>query len=541
MASQWNSDWPKPKIAISRETTYVTGPLRENGYVDYVAALNRHCSEGVVPENNAAIALWQAHGPKGIHPKIRTVYFQMLGIAKPLDDGEYLLSFDEFLQLQEGWIKPGGNTPEDCSQTMNAYEPILQAGRSPWSAEEHPTVAALLERNARPLHTFVEGMKRSRFYSPLLPVYGERLLQLDWSFLAGPSREAMRQLLARAMLRIQQGKETEAWDDILACHRLARLIAQQPFFIDQLIASTIESCAYTRTATLAQRCPITSGQVARFLTDLQELPVRWTWRECWDLGERFVHLDMLSNAAAHGYECPQPPSDDQYDDVTKELLLDMHRQSEPWHQACKRLCDNPTLDWDEAFRCCNAVFDRIVAAFDIPTSAECYRALMAIENEIQNDGERTLKEAQNGKSSVAASPKELAVRFIRLWMGLNCGSFGNVPLIDCKSQTYVNLGRLALALAGYRHDHGAYPAALDELSPKYLAEIPQDPFSGDKLHYQLENGGYLLYSVGPNGKDDGGRNFNEENEDWSNYESATEEEKSWDDIAIHTSPPNVCH
>ena len=62
-----NSDakLPRPKITISKETTYITEPLRADGCVDYVAAVKRHCSEGVTPENNAAIPFWQAVGPKG--------------------------------------------------------------------------------------------------------------------------------------------------------------------------------------------------------------------------------------------------------------------------------------------------------------------------------------------------------------------------------------------------------------------------------------------------------------------------------------------
>ena len=35
---------------------------------------------------------------------------------------------------------------------------------------------------------------------------------------------------------------------------------------------------------------------------------------------------------------------------------------------------------------------------------------------------------------------------------------------------------------------------------------PQDIFSGGALHYKPQADGYLLYSVGPNGIDDGGRN-----------------------------------
>ena len=68
------------------------------------------------------------------------------------------------------------------------------------------------------------------------------------------------------------------------------------------------------------------------------------------------------------------------------------------------------------------------------------------------------------------------------------------------------LTKLAFALAEYRARHGSYPAKLADLVPKYVAAVPQDIFSGGALHYTLQGDGYLLYSVGPNGKDDGGRN-----------------------------------
>ena len=48
---------------ISKETTYITEPLRKDGYPDYVAAMNQRLSQGVTPENNAAVPFWKAMGP----------------------------------------------------------------------------------------------------------------------------------------------------------------------------------------------------------------------------------------------------------------------------------------------------------------------------------------------------------------------------------------------------------------------------------------------------------------------------------------------
>ena len=65
-----------------------------------------------------------------------------------------------------------------------------------------------------------------------------------------------------------------------------------------------------------------------------------------------------------------------------------------------------------------------------------------------------------------------------------------------------DFGDLITVEAAYHADHGDYPEQLTALAPAYLKTIPQDLFSGQPLHYQRGENAYLLYSVGPNMKDD---------------------------------------
>ncbi len=65
--------------------------------------------------------------------------------------------------------------------------------------------------------------------------------------------------------------------------------------------------------------------------------------------------------------------------------------------------------------------------------------------------------------------------------------------------------QLALALSAYHMETKSYPVKLADLVPRYIDAVPKDQFSGQELHYAREGSGYLLYSVGPNGVDDGGR------------------------------------
>jgi hypothetical protein len=80
---------------------------------------------------------------------------------------------------------------------------------------------------------------------------------------------------------------------------------------------------------------------------------------------------------------------------------------------------------------------------------------------------------------------------------------------DRAEQAQRNL-HIAFALAAFRHDNGAYPKQLNELAPKYLPQIPNDLFSEKPLIYRPHEKGYLLYSVGANGIDEGGRWFNDD-------------------------------
>ncbi len=61
------------------------------------------------------------------------------------------------------------------------------------------------------------------------------------------------------------------------------------------------------------------------------------------------------------------------------------------------------------------------------------------------------------------------------------------------------------AIRLYEFDRGAPPERLAELVPDFLARVPQDPFNAfSELRYRRQAGGWLLYSLGPDRRDDSG-------------------------------------
>jgi hypothetical protein len=71
-------------------------------------------------------------------------------------------------------------------------------------------------------------------------------------------------------------------------------------------------------------------------------------------------------------------------------------------------------------------------------------------------------------------------------------------------RAHLRLLRAQLALREYRLRTGRYPDSLQELFSGPLRETALDPFTETPLPYRRTGAGYLLYSVGPDARDDGG-------------------------------------
>jgi hypothetical protein len=73
-----------------------------------------------------------------------------------------------------------------------------------------------------------------------------------------------------------------------------------------------------------------------------------------------------------------------------------------------------------------------------------------------------------------------------------------------RAETDRSLTIAAIALKRHYLRHGKYPNTLSALVPEFLPAIPQDFMDGQPLRYRHEDNSFTLYSVGDNGRDDGG-------------------------------------
>lgn len=122
-------------------------------------------------------------------------------------------------------------------------------------------------------------------------------------------------------------------------------------------------------------------------------------------------------------------------------------------------------------------------------------------------------------------PSRAALRN-RVFCNLLLPALDTAMLRACQAQAFTQLAIAACALERHRLARGSYPESLAALAPEF-GPLPPDPMNGQPFRYERTADGYFrLWSIGWNGKDDGGtvaltgtpasksRNINFEQGDW---------------------------
>ena len=151
--------------------------------------------------------------------------------------------------------------------------------------------------------------------------------------------------------------------------------------------------------------------------------------------------------------------------------------------------------------------------------------LYQVRNKLTAEHCQALTTALRKFENLAESPEEVLLRD-RIWKQYANGWHGHLMYIldeysneslynmdDAflsayrREQALMRLLQVELAIQAWQITHQQPPTSLSELVPQYLPEIPVDPFSpgGSLLQYRQAETGYILYSVGQNGKDDDGK------------------------------------
>ncbi|MAY74148.1 MAG: hypothetical protein CMJ31_05355 [Phycisphaerae bacterium] len=92
-----------------------------------------------------------------------------------------------------------------------------------------------------------------------------------------------------------------------------------------------------------------------------------------------------------------------------------------------------------------------------------------------------------------------------MMLGVMLPAVNRSAVVSQTTTQAIEAAQVAVALARHRAATGAWPATLDEIDDRFLPEVPIDRFDAQPLRYRLTEDGPLLYSIGMDGDDDGGR------------------------------------
>ncbi len=481
----------RPRFPLSRVTTFVTGPLTHEGYVDYAAALIAIRTKGLKPEDNAAVILWRVMGPKPEGSLVSEPHFTAIGMKRPPEAGPYLLGLTQYIKENLGGIQ---------GQELDGF--FAEHGKAmsrPWTAKESPRMAGWIKANERPLALALEAVKKERYYNALMPPgSGDLIGALLPS--AQRCREVASLLTARAMLAAGEGRADDAWRDLLACHRLGRLVGQGNLLIEGLVGYAIEAIACRATVAFIETARPDGKRLARMMADLGRLPPLPAMADKVELAERLVHLDCVQMLERGGAK---------------------YLESLMGEKGIDRMLHGG-VDYTPMMRMGNEWFDRLAAAMRAPTHRERLRLAAGIDEDLKK-----LKAQRpavvNAALWVLGGPTWRGKQIGNILVCMLVPAVGKVRAAEDRTQqTHDNL-MVALALEAYRRENGTYPEKLAALAPKFIPAVPGDVFSGEGLIYRREGKGYLLYSIGPDGKNDGGR--------------GRDDDPPGDDIVVRMPPP----
>ena len=508
-------------IRVSQETTHLTEPLDAEGFVDYLAAVNQHASLGVTPENNAAVLLLQAVGPPPMLTATEAADFYLqLGVDPLPEEGDYFVPADEFAREHlEGKVDSAADVdtvelpsewftrrraaldeaaaaedwdalhamirtapPADSPEELLARQ-IRIASDFPWRRPDYPELAGFLDRNRQPLDLFVAASQRPRCFFPL--VTDADTLRLC---VASTDLHSVHQLLpplqCRATLLQREGDFKGAGECLLAVHRFARLKCGPPTVLERLMAGSWEGRAYIADRILFADRRLPAAASEEMQAALYSLPPMQPISVCLDQGERLQFLEAVIDLARRG--------------SIADVAADGGREASPLVDAW----NDRLVDWNEVLIAINQHFDRIVAYSQAPRGPARDAAGRQLEQELEQAVRDKSDPGLIARSLLSGDARRKVVQ------GRLLSVMAPAVQTAADSQFRVDAERAltltVAALAGYRLQHGEYPAHLADLPVELLPQPAVDPFSGGLLIYRRTPRGYELYSVGQNGEDDGG-------------------------------------
>jgi hypothetical protein len=277
----------------------------------------------------------------------------------------------------------------------------------------------------------------------------------------GPMRKGGRLLALAARREAASGKMATALRDVVRIHRLGMHAASEPIIIAGLVGQAIDQNALE---TLAAVLPAIGKQDLPLLddpafTDFLGTPVSY---ERHFYGEEAFGISTIALLAEQG-----------------AVLLGLGQ-------------DDLARWVGFSFRC-----------FLMPAELAGYREMLQEYRTIAGDRTQPFPWF---KERIAGIERDAERGKAGMFGKLILPALGQVFVMESKGRAFHRAAEVLVAATRFRLTTGSLPEPATALVPDYLPKVPLDPFTTDApLHTKRTDDGLLIvYSVGPDGEDDGG-------------------------------------
>ncbi len=320
-------------LRISKETTFITGPLKAGGKeVDYFAAwVQEHSPKIMATDENGYRLIVRHFGlPAELEPERVASVCERLGL-RPEDiradvsfepDDEYLDAYFASADYDESLVEAlmrekeaedalvygeteepdvvGENEADEWERDLDEIhrrQILTEQLCGPWTLDDLPMMETWLAENSEALDLVARAASKPAFMVPVSRGAEEESWQWDFVGEGMRLREFARGLCARAYFRIGTGDLDGAIDDILGIRRLGVHLQRSDRSLPMLVGIASEGigCSVGLAGSLDH--PPTNEQIRRLLNESRQFPppapVSQTLRF-----DRFTQLDAIQTAAS---------------------------------------------------------------------------------------------------------------------------------------------------------------------------------------------------------------------------------------------------
>jgi hypothetical protein len=325
----------------------------------------------------------------------------------------------------------------------------------PLTEETKSLIARYIADNQQALELLHKGAAIEHSRYPVDLSRGLEALNPDISNI----RDGARLLKLEAILDAENGKPEQAADSITSAFGLARSLSKEPILVSQLVRIACQWLAVSTLERAVNRTEFSDEQLADFSRTLVNAEDPCAMTRAF-VGERCIGVSFFES----------PPA------------------------QISQLVNGGSSQW--------SVLGITLYKFAGLADTDAITYLDLMEDYIETI---QLPPHQRQSAVNAIDAKIGKIPKIHILLRAFMPALSRLTIIDIREIAQLRTAQTGLAIERYRLASSRLPDTLSDLLPTYLEAMPKDPFDGKELRYKKLETGFVVYSIGEDGNDDGGK------------------------------------